>query len=154
MIYIAENKEQVVVTVNDVYGEVLGHLAEEERQVMYDVIQAMILAHDLYVSDNNIAAKKVNKDLTEKQALDESNIFGYWFYTSLFSVLSWRVGFDQAARVGYSSLAGTLNQAINGTNTDWAEFAQNIAKNREMSETITDFLFGFKGADDVSETPI
>ena len=140
-----------IVTVNDVYGQVMGDLAEEEKVILYDVMQAITTAHDLYVSDNKDAAK-VSKKMTQEDGFAEENVFAYWFYTMLFSVLAWRVGFDQATRIGYASLFGSLNQSINGEEASWAEFALGLSRTREMAESITDFLFGFKGAADGTTT--
>ena len=138
-----------IVTINDVYGQVMADLAEEEKVILYDVMQAITTAHDLYVSDNKDAAK-VSEKMTQEDGFAEENVFAYWFYTMLFSVLAWRVGFDQATRIGYASLFGSLNQALNGEEANWADFALGLSRTREMAESITDFLFGFKGAADGS----
>ena len=36
-----------IVTINDVYGQVMADLAEEEKVILYDVMQAITTAHDL-----------------------------------------------------------------------------------------------------------
>lgn len=120
------------------------NLEKEERTILYDVVQAITVAHDLYIDDKNINKKMVEKDLADDGFQDDA-IFSYWFYTILFSVFVWRVGFDAAVKVIYGSLAGVISEYKNSETDNWADFSISVAKNREMAELITDFIFGFKG---------
>lgn len=125
----------------------MGYFAKEEKDILYDVVQAIALAHDLYMADNEDASA-VNKELTKDDVLVEENVFAYWFYTMLFSVLAWRVGFDQASKIGYGALFGVMNQSLNGERDDWPNLVLGLSQSREMAETVADFLFGFKGVAD------
>lgn len=137
--------EEKIVTVNDVFGELID-LEEKERQALYDVIQALVVAHNLYADDLNTDKKEAEENL-KKDGIEDDNFFEYWFMTMLFSIMAWRIGHEQTTQIGYGSLFGVVNQYINGTEEGWIGFAQTVARQREMAETITDFLFGFKDTD-------
>lgn len=137
--------EEKIVTVNDVFGELVD-LEEKERQALYDVIQALVVAHNLYADDLNTDKKEVEENL-KKDGIEDDNFFEYWFMTMLFSIMAWRIGHEQTTQIGYGSLFGVVNQYINGTEEGWIGFAQTVARQREMAETITNFLFGFKDTD-------
>lgn len=123
----------------------MGEFANEEKAVLYDVIQAVTLAHDLYVG-NNVDVAKINERLSKEDIFDGGNLFAYWFHTMLFTVLAWRIGFEQTTKIGYGALFGAMNQSLNGEMENWASLALGLSQTREMAEAVTDFLFGFKGA--------
>lgn len=139
--------EEKIVSVNDVFGELID-LEEQEKQSLYDVIQALVSAHNLYI-DNLNERKKRTEDQLIKEGVEENNLFGYWFFVMLFMTTAWRVGFEQTSQMGYGSLLGVLNQYINGEDDNWYAFCRSASQQREMVETITDLLFGLKGADEV-----
>lgn len=125
-------------------------LEDEEKEILYDVMQAITIAHDLFLDNKNINKKRVEIKLTESGIPDDV-IFPYWFYTILFSTTVWRIGFDKAVEVLYGSLSGVIAQYQNGNAKNWSEFSLGISQTREMSETIVDFLFGFRGSGGESE---
>ncbi len=137
---------------NDIYGQVMN-LEREERNILYDVVQAITVAHDLYIDDKNIKKKSVENKLS-KEGFQEDSFFPYWFYTILFSVFVWRIGFDAAVRIVYGSLAGVISEYKNDETDNWADFSISVAKNREMAELITDFIFGFRGVGGESDEQV
>ncbi len=139
--------EEKLITVNELAGAMLD-LEQEEKEILYDVMQAITISHDMCIG-NEENANTVKAEL-EKNGITGDDHFDYWFYTILFSILAWRKGFDKATSLGYASFAGAMTYTKTTNVDEWIEFSDAIARTRSGAAMVTDFIYGFKTANDES----